>query len=88
MEWLKHWLNMRLKWMDEQLGFDPNFILYGDVNCDNVVNVTDVSVLLDYILNNSSALIDLKAADCNHDGMISVSDMSFILDYLMNGVWP
>ena len=86
--WLKHWLTMRLKWMDEQLGFDPNFILYGDVNCDNVVNVTDVSVLLDYILNNSSALIDLKAADCNHDGMISVSDMSSILDYLVNGVWP
>jgi hypothetical protein len=53
----------------------PNPSLPGDLNNDNTVNVTDLSVLLsNYGTSNS-------AADINTDGTVNILDMSILLSH-------
>lgn len=50
------------------------YVLKGDVNRDDVVNVVDIVDLVLY-LSNSSYEINLFAADTNNDGEITVTDI-------------
>jgi hypothetical protein len=86
-DYLKQWLNDRIAWMDEQLGFDPNAFIRGDVNGDGVVNITDVTALINYLLNNDAAGIDLDTADCNNDKIVNISDLTTLINYLLTGFW-
>ena len=86
--WLKQWLSERIAWMDTQLGFDPNARERGDVNGDGLVNITDVTLLIGYLLNENAEGIDLDAADCNYDGTRNISDVTLLIAYVLNGTWP
>ena len=88
MTWLKQWLSERIAWMDTQLGFDPNARERGDVNGDGLVNITDVTLLIGYLLNENAEGIDLDAADCNYDGTRNISDVTLLISYVLNGTWP
>ena len=80
---LKYWLQTRIKWMDGQLGFDPSFILRGDANCDNIINISDITSLIDYLIGGDHhGLFDTLAADVNNDGRITISDITELIDYL------
>ena len=59
----------------------PDFIL-GDVNGDGLVNISDVTVLIDILMNDETAP---AAADFNQDGSINISDVTFLNDYLLSG---
>ena len=48
----------------------------GDVNHDETVDVNDVTILIAYILGNSSVNCCLICADVNHDGEIDVADVT------------
>ena len=81
--YLKQWIRDRLAWMDSQLGFDPNEIILGDVDGDGSVTISDVTILIDYILTQIDDNINLAAADYNQDGTIDIADLTEIIDFLL-----
>ncbi len=60
----------------------------GDVNQDGNVNISDVTSLIDYLLNTSSSAQDYTRGDVNRDGNVNISDVTCLIDYLLNGTWP
>ena len=85
--WLKQWLADRIRWMDQQLGYDPNARLRGDVNDDGSVTIADVTFLIDSLLSGTTSNIDLEVADCDLDGTVSIGDVTALIDYLLGGNW-
>lgn len=68
----------------------------GDVNGDTAVNVSDVTAVVQYILNGTEfTKIDgitlyeygKKAADVNIDTAVNVSDVTSIVNYILNGTF-
>ena len=60
----------------------------GDVNTDGNVNISDVIVLIDYLLNDNAAGISMAGADCNYDGKINISDVTALISFLSSNNWP
>ena len=85
--WLKQWLHNRIAWMDEQLGFDPNALVRGDMNGDGDVDISDLTVLIDYLLSGVAIGIDQDAVDCDQDGSIGITDVTALIDFLLQGNW-
>lgn len=85
--YLKSWLMDRLAWMDLQLDFNPNRHARGDADGDGVVNICDLTVLIDFLLHNSNNDIDTTAADCNLDGNCDIQDVMVMIDYILNEEW-
>ena len=86
--YLKQWLTGRIAWMDEQLGFDPNAPERGDVNGDGVINIGDVTALINYLLSRDEAGIHLDAADCDMNEDIGIGDVTALINYLLSASWP
>jgi hypothetical protein len=61
---------------------DPQFIP-GDVNNDQLVNIADVTALIDYLLDDTKE-INLLAANMNGDDAINIADVTALIDYLLN----
>ena len=70
-------------------------LLLGDVNDDGFINITDVSMLINYLIlipdDGSEPLNDIVQinkmnADFNGDGSISITDLSMLINYLMSVV--
>ena len=66
---------------------DKNASLRGDVNGDGVVNIADVTALIDYLLSGSASGVNMAAADCNQDSSVNISDVTSLIDYLLSGSW-
>lgn len=62
--------------------------LRGDVDGDGVVNIGDVTALIDYLLSGDASQIVAENADTEHDGSIAISDVTSLIDYLLSGSWP
>jgi hypothetical protein len=60
----------------------------GDVDVDGSVTISDVTALIDYLLNTEGSAISLSNADCNLDASINISDVTVLIDYLLSGSWP
>ena len=86
--WLKQWLTDRIAWMDEQLGFDPNASMRGDVNIDGSVDINDVTALINILLTGATDGVDLEAANCNLEGGVDINDVTVLINYLLKGSWP
>ena len=56
----------------------------GDVNDDNIVNIEDVTVLIDYLLSGGTNTINTVNADVNSDERISIDDVTALIDLLLN----
>ena len=84
---IKQWLSERIAWMDEKWGYVPVVHLRGDVSGDGTVNVSDVTMLITYLLTENAAGLDLEAADCNQDGFVNIGDVTSLINFLMNGYW-
>ena len=85
---LKQWLTDRIAWMDEQLGFDPNASMRGDVNIDGTVDINDVTALINILLTGATDGVDLEAANCNLEGGVDINDVTVLINYLLKGSWP
>ena len=59
-----------------------NFAL-GDVNHDNTVNISDVTLLIDYLLDDHNTCCTI-CADMNGDKGINISDVTALIDHLLN----
>lgn len=53
----------------------------GDVNRDGVVNVSDITALIDMIMDFAP---EGESGDVNGDGRINVSDITAVIDIIMN----
>ena len=59
-------------------------VLRGDVNKDTLVNIADVTALIDLLLNNAELIPE---ADCNKDTLMNIADVTALIDFLLNGQW-
>jgi hypothetical protein len=57
----------------------------GDVNGDGVVNVTDVTMLVNHILGINDESFVIENADVTRDGFISVSDVTALVNLILGG---
>lgn len=60
----------------------------GDVNLDGVTNITDVTDLIDYLLNPDDGAMPSYALDVNADGIVSISDVTVLIDLLLGSSSP
>lgn len=60
-------------------------LLLGDANKDGLVNVSDVTTIINYILGNDPDPFDFEAADCATDGIINVSDVTALINMILSG---
>ena len=58
--------------------------LLGDVNCDGIVNVTDVTILISYLMGNHPQPFSMEAADLNQEGNINITDVTLLISHLMS----
>ena len=56
----------------------------GDVNKDNVVNIADVTKLIDMLLSGAEMTPE---ADCNLDTVMNIADVTKLIDFLLSGQW-
>ena len=62
--------------------------IMGDVDRSGVVNIADVTALIDYLLSMDATSYQLENADVNGDGLVSIADVVDLIDYLLNGqIW-
>lgn len=66
---------------------DKNAGQRGDVDGDGDVSISDVSLLIDYLLSGSATDFNLVGADADQDGEVGIADASAIIDYLLSGSW-
>lgn len=57
--------------------------LPGDVNSDGIVNIADVTTLIDILLSGGTAP---ATADVNGDGVKNIADVTALIDQLLNGI--
>ena len=56
----------------------------GDVNDDGAIDVTDISGVVNFILNTASDGLLARAADVNDDGAVDVTDISGVVNLILN----
>ena len=80
-------LNNRMRWMRERIPWLQQAIYElnptGDVNIDAMVDVTDVSILIDMVLGKQD--INWRVADINGDGNVDVTDVNMVIDIILAG---
>jgi len=70
-------IHSRLDWFFSYIG-EPGFVveLYGDVNFDSILNITDVVLVVSYVLNTITPTEEeLLTADFNQDGLLNILDV-------------
>ena len=67
--------------------FEESPFLRGDVDNDGFISISDVTVLIDYILSGDGSLINLEGADCDLDGSVNISDVTLLIDFILSGNW-
>lgn len=56
----------------------------GDANCDGFVNISDVTAIINFILNDDPLDIKLDNADYNGDGEANISDVIDLINMILN----
>lgn len=64
--------------------FDEPVGLLGDVNGDGAVNITDVTTLIDAVLNDNLDNIIVENADLTGEGAINISDVTELISIVLN----
>ena len=62
----------------------PEDVAIGDVDGDGWINVSDVTMLIAYILGFDTPGIILEACDINDDGNINVADVTTLIPIILN----
>ena len=62
----------------------------GDVDSNGEVGISDVTTIIDYILDNSSSSVIVDYTDTNKDGQVGIPDVTILIDGLLVGglVYP
>lgn len=70
------WLNTRSAWLSAQL--KPSYLLMGDANSDNVVNIKDVTAIQRISVGYTSTSKQKKTSDINLDGTVNIIDATIL----------
>ncbi|MBR5726807.1 MAG: SUMF1/EgtB/PvdO family nonheme iron enzyme [Muribaculaceae bacterium] len=62
--------------------------LRGDVDNDNAVTISDVTSLINYLLNEDMSGVDRQSCDVNLDGVVTIDDVTELINYLLTDEWP
>lgn len=62
-------------------------VLRGDVDGDGIVNIHDVTALINYLLNGDASEINLENADCCPDGRVNIDDLTTLINFLLTDQW-
>ncbi len=73
---------------DVRVGPKTSTWLAGDVNGDQVVDVSDIVFLINYLYRAGPAPDPLERGDVNQDGEVSLSDIVYLVNYLYRGGPP
>lgn len=73
-----------------------DLFMFGDVNNDTYVNISDVGCIIQHIVNNSPFMLygsqteeynyGKASADVDHDGLITTSDVGYIIQNIVNNI--
>ena len=66
---------------------EPVVTLRGDVNNDGLINITDVTDLINILLSGDMTGVIMENADCEQDGTLNISDVTTLINYLLSGRW-
>ena len=70
-------------WKDYKIvGYD-NYVIYGDVDGDDIVNVSDVTALVSRTVGSASYTIE--HCDINYDNVVDVSDITALIAIMLGG---
>ena len=67
-----------------QKGEVPPAGMKGDVNGDQVVNITDVTILISAIQNDNYDNINFNNSDMNDDENINITDVTMLINYVLS----
>ena len=61
----------------------------GDVNDDQKIDITDATMLINYLLSNDPTGINMENANCDlsEDGKVDITDATTLINYLLNNAW-
>ena len=54
----------------------PDLNMSGDVNCDGVVDINDLAMLIDIMLGANNLFYSAENADCDNNGTIDIADVT------------
>lgn len=63
-------------------------LLLGDVNGDGVVNITDITLMVNHILGQTLPVFLKQNADINNDKSINISDVTSLVNIILNETYP
>ena len=61
--------------------------LRGDVDGDGSVGISDVAILIDYLLTGDATNVSIDGANVNEDEFVDLSDVTLLIDYLLTSEW-
>ena len=65
------------------LGIEDPVFKKGDVDGDGIVDINDVTLMIDYLLHLVDSLVVPKAGDVDGDEVIDINDVTTLIDYIL-----
>ena len=74
----------RLPWFFDYIGEPEDDILLGDINFDETINVSDIVMVVNFVLGNSTPSDDeFIASDMNVDGILNILDVKEVVNIIL-----
>ena len=70
--------------VSDYFGIEP-FVMNGDINSDESVNLMDIIFLINYLYKDGPAPLNINQADANGNCAVNILDASYLIDYLYRG---
>lgn len=84
---MQNWLKARNNYLKDNITeYDITELIYtllGDVNCNNVLTIEDVTLLVDYVKNGYNLLVNRVKADVDSNGSVEAVDVSHTASQLL-----
>jgi hypothetical protein len=80
--YLCNWIRRRVNYLDHHTFA---FFIPGDADADGSVTISDVTVIIDYLLSGDGSMINVTNADVDGDDCITIMDVTALIDMLLVG---
>ena len=82
LNYLCNWIRRRVNYLDHHTFA---FFIPGDADADGSVTISDVTVIIDYLLSGDGSMINVNNADVDGDDCITIMDVTGVIDMLLVG---
>ena len=79
-------IHSRLSWFFDYIGEpEEDFVveLYGDVNFDGTIDITDVITLINFVLGQTPTEEESLTADMNQDSIVNILDVILVVNEIL-----